>query len=489
MIPLRWMAVAALPLGLSLAGCSAAPLTDAGGSPLPLSDVQRRVADRLPPQASVRPWSSCQVTAAAAGGPACGPEDAAATAALDALLAHPLAADDAVMVALLRAPSLQAVYADLGIAEADLVQAGLLRNPVFTVSTALSVAGPGPARLGGGLVGDFLDLLWRPARVRLAADHRDAVMLGVAAAVADHAAAVRAAYWRYRAALALAAVADDGTRLAAAADGVMDGLKRAGNVNERTRLGTAVTLADAEADNDAASADAEAARQDLARLMGIAGGAPWQVPADLPPPTQDVPPADTVLARVRAGNLELAAARQDLLTRQRALDLADRQRLFPSLEAGVAVERDRDQGWGLGPQLSLPLPLFDQGQGTLSRAAAEYRQGAAQAAALADRLNTAALEQRARMTAGLRQARRDLSQVIPTHSRLVALTLRDYNAMLASPFDVLAAKAGETAARRHAITAQRDYWLARTELERLAGPLPAPPQSPDHPASQEGAAS
>src|SRR5438045_2734755 len=48
-----------------------------------------------------------------------------------ALLQEPLTADGAVQVALLNNRDLQALYAELGVAQADLVQAGLLKNPVF----------------------------------------------------------------------------------------------------------------------------------------------------------------------------------------------------------------------------------------------------------------------------------------------------------------------------------------------------------------------
>src|SRR5712691_6028815 len=48
------------------------------------------------------------------------------------LLAAPLTADAAVQIALINNRGLQATYAELGIAEADLVQAGRLRNPLFT---------------------------------------------------------------------------------------------------------------------------------------------------------------------------------------------------------------------------------------------------------------------------------------------------------------------------------------------------------------------
>ena len=55
-----------------------------------------------------------------------------------ALLQDTLTVDGAVQVALLNNRNLQALYAELGVAQADLVQAGLLRNPVFDGAGALS---------------------------------------------------------------------------------------------------------------------------------------------------------------------------------------------------------------------------------------------------------------------------------------------------------------------------------------------------------------
>ncbi len=48
--------------------------------------------------------------------------------AVKELLASPLSADNAVQVALLNNPGLQATYSELGIAEADLVQAGRMTS-------------------------------------------------------------------------------------------------------------------------------------------------------------------------------------------------------------------------------------------------------------------------------------------------------------------------------------------------------------------------
>src|ERR1700677_1637603 len=62
------------------------------------------------------------------------PEDQARAARDTAqLLARPLSADDAVRIAILNNGSLQAAFAELGIAEADVVQSGRLPNPRFSV--------------------------------------------------------------------------------------------------------------------------------------------------------------------------------------------------------------------------------------------------------------------------------------------------------------------------------------------------------------------
>jgi hypothetical protein len=63
-------------------------------------------------------------------------ERALATKRVETLLLAPLAADDAVEIALLNNRGLRATYAQLGIAEADLVQAGRLPNPRFSMLRA-----------------------------------------------------------------------------------------------------------------------------------------------------------------------------------------------------------------------------------------------------------------------------------------------------------------------------------------------------------------
>ena len=72
--------------------------------------------------------------------------DAQAAQDVRNLLEDALTADKAVQVALLSNRELQAMYAELGVAQADLVQAGLLANPVFDGAAFFPLAG-GPVGL------------------------------------------------------------------------------------------------------------------------------------------------------------------------------------------------------------------------------------------------------------------------------------------------------------------------------------------------------
>src|SRR5713101_6320651 len=88
-------------------------------------------------------------------------EDAEAQAAIASLLSRPLTAGSAVQVALLNNHKLQATYEELGIAQADLVEAGLLRNPIFTFERRF----PGQA-LEMDVLKEFIDILLLPPRKR-----------------------------------------------------------------------------------------------------------------------------------------------------------------------------------------------------------------------------------------------------------------------------------------------------------------------------------
>src|SRR5215467_2326502 len=84
------------------------------------------------------------------------------------LLRGKLTVKEALQVALLNNRDLQAVYSELGVAQADLVQAGLLKNPIFAAIVKFPVSG-GRTNLELEAAMSFLDVFYIPLRKRVAA--------------------------------------------------------------------------------------------------------------------------------------------------------------------------------------------------------------------------------------------------------------------------------------------------------------------------------
>ena len=123
-------------------------------------------------------------------------EDAEVARSVDELLSRELTVGAATQIALLNNPRLQALYERLGVAQADLVQAGLLRNPsIFgNVDFSVAMANGGPT-YDVAIVQDFLDLFVLPLRKRFARAAFDRVKLEVADSVLELAAQVRASFY------------------------------------------------------------------------------------------------------------------------------------------------------------------------------------------------------------------------------------------------------------------------------------------------------
>ena len=124
--------------------------------------------------------------------------DQEAAEQLRSLLRGKLTADDAVQIAMLNNRDLQAIYTDLGVAQADLVQAGLFKNPILDAAVFFYLSGVRPD-FQLSVVISFLDALYVPLRKRVAAALFEEAKLRVTGAVLDFAAQVRSAFYVHQA--------------------------------------------------------------------------------------------------------------------------------------------------------------------------------------------------------------------------------------------------------------------------------------------------
>jgi cobalt-zinc-cadmium efflux system outer membrane protein len=395
-------------------------------------------------------------------------EDRAAEEGVRAMLADGLTADETMQVALLNNRTLQATYEDLGVAQADLVRAGLLKNPIFNADIRL-VEGGGGAMLELSLVQDFLDLLFIPLRKQLAESALEAAKQEVAGAAIDLAGQARAAFYDHQAARQTREMRQAVVEATDASREFARRLHEAGNVTDLDYANERATYEQSKLDLARAEAEVLETRERLNGLMGLWGpdAAAWSAPGRLPElPAEDPPPGD-VERRAVAQSLELAAARARLTRAARSLGITRSTALVQELEVGASAEREPDGEWTVGPAFSVPIPLFNQGRAAVAAARSEFRRSRHLYAALAVQVRTEARAARNRVAAARARADYYRKVILPLRREIVEKTQERLNAMLISPFQLLQARQHEIDAGAQYIAALREYWAARTELEQI----------------------
>jgi len=463
------MNVSRLPLGLAsllvlLAGCSSSPHASA---PRPgeaeFSDVRLATAARTGAEVH---WVRDDA------------DDRVAHQAVRELLKGELSPDTAVRIALLNDPSLQATFEEIGIARADVTQAGLLPNPVLSVDSGPPDHPPSGTNIEGSVVFDFVDLLFLGARKRLATSQLDAAKLRVAASAVSLAADVRCAFYAFQGAQQMLEMHRTVVEAVGASAETARELRDKGNLSDLAFDDEQSMLEQARLDLAAAEGDAADAREHLNGLMGLWGpDTQWMIASRLPdPPADEVAPQGLESLAV-SQRLDLLAAAGQVQAAGQQLGLTRESGLLTEGQAGISVEHDTNGQTIYGPSISLPVPLFDMGQGRLERADAQLRRDRQSYAALAVQVRADVRKARNRLYAARDRAQYLKRVVLPLRHRIVEESQRRNNGMLLGVFQLLEARRGEIDAGRQYVESLRDYWIARTELERaVGGKLPATPE-------------
>lgn len=392
------------------------------------------------------------------------------------LLSRPLTAEAAVRIALLNNPQLQASLAALGIGDAERVQAGSIPNPHVAIGRLTEGSSVEIERMLSFNVVGLLTLPWRSqwagrqnelARlqaaqdvVRLAAQTRKAWIEAVAASQTE-------GYMRDVQDAALAG-AELGRRMGAA-----------GNWSRLQQAREQLFLADATAQLARAQHSHVAAREKLTRLMGLWGG---QTQFTLAGRLPDLPAAAREISDVEAQaisqRLDVRAARDESRYVAESLGFTRATGFIDAMELGYSRNTTFDNAAGTrevkrGFELELPLPIFDWGKARNARAEASYLQSAARVHDVAVTARSEAREAYHRYRTAHDLAKHYQGEVVPLRKLVNDEIVLRYNGMLASVWEVLADVRLNVAAVNASIEAQRDFWLAETDLQTsLTGTSP-----------------
>lgn len=437
-------------LGLVLTGCAQVPRDG------DFTSVRELVSERIPQNIHWYQGSE---------------EDMQVRAALDELLKEPLIATSAVQIALLNNRRLQAEYENLGIAQADLVQAGLLSNPVLFSSIRFPKGGDGGNNVEFDIAKEFLDILLRPARQRIAAEEFERVKLRVADSVLELAAEVQKAFYRTQGSQQLVKIIEVTAETSRLSYEMAQRFDKAGNLSERELAQENAAAAEMAGELLRARAELQTERDNLSLLMGLTGSSAgdWTLGDNLP----ELPSVDPELELVRKAayenRLDLIATLREIKQLEEALDLTRDYRWIGGASFGVSSERDSDGSRVTGPNFSVEIPLFDQRQAEIARLESLLQQSKSRQEALRitveNEVKTAV--NRVEAARGITLHYRD--ELIPAREQVVEFTQQEQNYMLIDVFELLFSRLQQTLAYRGYIESLTGYWTARAELARAIG--------------------
>lgn len=398
----------------------------------------------------------------------------------------PLSVEGAVRLAMVQNRGLRALFDGLGVTQADLAAAGRLPNPVLFGSVRWPDGPPRGPDAEFSITGDLFAAFLIPLRKSMAARHVQAEEARFEQAALDLACEVRVAAYSLQASEELLSALRESAEAEEAAAELGRRQYEAGNTPKLEMSLRESAAAEARLAVIRAEGRLAADRQAFLRLIGAGDEAGsvsveplrYQLPAD------EARPADLVALALRQ-RPDLAAARLRVDEVAQAYRLAAKTRLLPTpVRLGVDTERNPDGSRVTGPQLTLELPIFDQGQAELARLAAEGRRLEDEKERLA--IDIAAEVRTARDAVASARAAVGVYEaaVVPARQAALAETQLAYNAMLRGPYELLAAAAAARAAEVGRIESVRDYWIATARLERaLASGAPPPGVPAAHPQS------
>jgi cobalt-zinc-cadmium efflux system outer membrane protein len=281
-----------------------------------------------------------------------------------------LSRDEAVAIALWNNAAFQISVSQLGFARADLVDAGMISNPVLSLLFPV-----GPKQLEATLRWP-VEVLWeRPKRMAAAKLSYESAASSLVQAGLDLAQSARITYADLALAIDRQALAADAAATLGRIDTLTQSRLAAGDIAELDARAARVDAVRSAQDAERAGYDVIVARERLRLVLGLAADDPSLGKLERTPETGSCGSSPDLLTRA-------LAARPDVRAAELAVEAAgarmgwERSRIL-SVTAVLDANGQGREGFEMGPGVDVGIPVFSRNQGGRERAAAEMRRAAA----------------------------------------------------------------------------------------------------------------
>lgn len=379
------------------------------------------------------------------------------------LLAAPLTVETATQIALANNERLKVSFAELGISEADLVQAGRMRNPGITFGR---ISGGGDAEIDRSITFDLLGLLTLPTRRDIEQRRFDMAKMRAAGQATQLVADTQRAYFNAVAAQQTAQFMEQVSGVAQASADLAHRMAKVGNWSKLDQDREQIFYSDAVTQLARARHNAVSTREQLIRLLGLWGDQTvFALPNLLPDLPHDAKELLDTESQAMSRRFDVQMARLDNEATAKSLNLSRVTGFVNVLDIGYASKSQTGLPLEKGYQISLELPIFDWGGVRTAKAEALYMQSIHRTADIAVRARSEVREAYSAYRTSYDLARHYRDDVVPLRKKISDEMLLRYNGMLVSVFELLADSREQITSVNASIEAQRDFWINETNLQ------------------------
>lgn len=395
-------------------------------------------------------------------------EDKQVDCAVQRLLQQELDIDSAVQIAFLNNPEIQAIFEEIGIAQADLVQAGLFQNPLFDGYFRFPDHHSLQLNAAFSVTQSFLDIFLIPLRKKIAAVEFEQAYLRVANAVLNLAFDVQETFYKLQTEqikqnllLSLVQATDAANNLAVAQKGQ-------GNINDLELQSRMNEYLESKVEFAHSRVELIRLRERMNKLLGLSSSDCWKIISDLPELPEEEIPAECLESVALSQRLDIKIARWEVERVARMLGIKQWW-AYTGVAAGISSEHEAEAFQETGPAFSGSIPIFNYGQADRARLYSMFRQSQERQKALEIAVLSEVRSARDQLFIYRNLVLTYQKELLPLQEQIVLMSQRFYNTMALSVYKLLDAKKKELQMQINYTFNLRDYWISQVELDRALG--------------------
>ena len=386
-----------------------------------------------------------------------------------------LGVDEAVVLSLRNNRELRADLEMIGKANADLIQAGLLQNPVINFMAMFPDGGGRSMLRSNALPLQPVQDLWLiPAREKVATAQLQQAVLRVADRAVETAAAARRVYARIQYTQRAIELINENMAVVDQSMQLIQIRQTSGKATPVEVNVPRIRVLRLQSELMTMEAEQRNLKRELLMLMGFAAATDaWSV-VPIHELNDALAPAlkeEELITAAHKQRLDLQAAEWELAASQRRIELMRREGR-PDLALGLTFERSpgpEEAEYLTGPMIDMELPIFDRNQAQIAKAIHEFNENLARYEARRQEIVWKVRETQVTYEQASEQVRFFREAIIPEVERNLKLVQQSYRAGQENLTIYLQVQEDMIMNRLRVLEFLRDVNVNRAELERQVG--------------------